>query len=106
METFAALDKKLEENKIVSEIKDPEIKPMTFTDSIDAEQEVTELIALPDNECQAIRERLSLLTLSNDAVWQREKQRHARGGEIHAPWFIKTAYYSLCYLLDVLFNNR
>lgn len=102
---MAALDKKLEENKIVPEIEPRETVPLSYQESIDGE-EVTELVAMPKEQCEEIGERLSSLKLSNDAVWDRERARIARGEEVKSPWFVKIAYYSLCFLLDVLFNNR
>ena len=48
------------------------------------------------------RNKLRQLKLSNDAVWKREELRDA----IQAPWVIKVPYYVLCFLLDVLFDNK
>lgn len=50
----------------------------------------------------ARRKKLSQLTLSNDAIWKREKSRKS----ISAPWLIKAPYYLLCFLLDFLFDGR
>jgi ubiquinol oxidase len=47
------------------------------------------------------RIKLKKLTLSNDAIWEREKQRP----EIKAPIIIKIPYYILCILLDKLFDG-
>mmetsp|Transcript_2890 Transcript_2890/g.10522 ORF Transcript_2890/g.10522 Transcript_2890/m.10522 type:complete len:486 (+) Transcript_2890:1666-3123(+) len=59
-----------------------------------------------DDSCAGVRAKLSELVLSNDAVWDRERERHEQGGEIVAPFAIKIPYYALCYLLDALFDGR
>eukprot|EP01038_Epipyxis_sp_PR26KG_P005319 gene5319-7384_t len=52
-------------------------------------------------EMDLARKKLSVLKLSNAAIWKREEQRP----EIEAPWVIKIPYYVLCLLLDVLFDG-
>ena len=49
-----------------------------------------------------MREQLASLTLSNDAVWERENSRE----QVRAPWVIKGPYLVLCLLLDTLFDGR
>jgi len=49
-----------------------------------------------------LQEQLSQLTLNSTAIWEREKSR----GPLIAPLIIKTPYYILCYLLDVVFEGR
>ena len=50
-----------------------------------------------------LRDRLNTLTLSNDAIWERERARP----EVPAPWIIKAPYLVLCYFLDFVFpENR
>jgi len=49
-----------------------------------------------------LQEQLSKLTLNSTAIWEREKSR----GPLIAPLIIKTPYYVLCYLLDVVFEGR
>jgi hypothetical protein len=49
-----------------------------------------------------VREKLRRLTLSNDAIWARERQRP----EVRAPLIIKAPYLILCLLLDVLFDGN
>ncbi|XRA97023.1 ubiquinol oxidase [Pycnococcus provasolii] len=49
-----------------------------------------------------MRETLSQLQLSNDAVWEREEARP----QVKAPWIIKGPYYILCYMLDALFDGK
>lgn len=46
-----------------------------------------------------LRDRLNTLTLSNDAIWERERARP----EVPAPWIIKAPYLVLCYFLDFVF---
>lgn len=50
----------------------------------------------------ALRRRLSQLTLSNEAVWAREKRRPP----IEAPVVLLGPYYALCFALDVFFEAR
>jgi ubiquinol oxidase len=49
-----------------------------------------------------LQEQLSTLTLNSTAIWERERSR----GPLIAPLIIKTPYYVLCYLLDVVFEGR
>eukprot|EP00270_Netrium_digitus_P019752 TRINITY_DN7871_c0_g2_i1.p1 TRINITY_DN7871_c0_g2~~TRINITY_DN7871_c0_g2_i1.p1 ORF type:complete len:599 (+),score=109.40 TRINITY_DN7871_c0_g2_i1:254-1798(+) len=49
-----------------------------------------------------LRQKLGQLTLSNDAVWQREHSRPP----VKAPWWILGPYYALCLMLDVIFDGR
>lgn len=49
-----------------------------------------------------LQEKLGELTLSSEAIWDRERAR----GEVVAPWIIKIPYFGLCYLLDVMFEGR
>ena len=49
-----------------------------------------------------LQSKLQELTLSSDAIWDRERAR----GEIVAPLIIKIPYFALCYLLDVVFEGR
>ena len=47
----------------------------------------------------ALRDALGTLRLSNDAIWERERNRP----EVKAPWIIKGPYLVLCYALDAAF---
>ena len=49
-----------------------------------------------------LRDRLNTLTLSNDAIWERERARP----EVPAPWIIKAPYLVLCYFLDFVFPEE
>mmetsp|Transcript_12139 Transcript_12139/g.18200 ORF Transcript_12139/g.18200 Transcript_12139/m.18200 type:complete len:520 (-) Transcript_12139:123-1682(-) len=49
-----------------------------------------------------LQEELESLSLSSAAIWEREEAR----GEVVAPWVIKIPYYVLCYLMDVVFEDR
>mmetsp|Transcript_33058 Transcript_33058/g.72811 ORF Transcript_33058/g.72811 Transcript_33058/m.72811 type:complete len:531 (+) Transcript_33058:108-1700(+) len=58
------------------------------------------------DRCQGVgtdeaRQKLSQLTLSNKAIWDREEKRP----QVRAPWVIKAPYYVLCWALDVLFER-
>lgn len=55
-----------------------------------------------EEEVDELRKALKKLTLSNDAVWQRENSRPP----VEAPWWILGPYYVLCLMLDVIFENR
>lgn len=53
----------------------------------------------PDSEfCR----KVALLTLSNDAIWAKEKNRPS----IQSPWVLKVPYYLLCFILDFAFDGR
>ena len=45
-----------------------------------------------DEEVDELQKSLKKLTLTNDAVWEREKSRPA----VEAPWWILGPYYALC----------
>lgn len=49
-----------------------------------------------------LQAKLNELTLSSDAIWERERAR----GEVVAPYIIKIPYYVLCFMLDVVFEGR
>lgn len=49
-----------------------------------------------------VLQKLSMLKLSNEAIWMRERRRP----EIKAPQVIKVPYLILCWLLDILFNDN
>lgn len=53
-----------------------------------------------------VRAALTGLILSNDAVWERERQRQASGDHVKAPWYIQGPYLVLCWVLDVIFDKR
>lgn len=92
---LSGLDKTLEESKVLTELKP---------------SPVPETVKAPDGQlmesCKDIRSKLKLLKLSNEAVWDRERKREAAGGAVETPWFVKVVYYSLCWFLDVMFDNR
>ena len=51
---------------------------------------------------KVLQSKLSELTLDSAKIWERERSR----GPLVAPWIIKLPYLVLCYLLDVVFENR
>eukprot|EP00468_Gymnochlora_sp_CCMP2014_P004184 CAMPEP_0167748188 /NCGR_PEP_ID=MMETSP0110_2-20121227/4702_1 /TAXON_ID=629695 /ORGANISM="Gymnochlora sp., Strain CCMP2014" /LENGTH=438 /DNA_ID=CAMNT_0007633181 /DNA_START=239 /DNA_END=1555 /DNA_ORIENTATION=- len=67
-------------------------------------EDADDCIVDPDDpeKCLSYRQMLKNLTLSNDAVWARERNRP----EIQAPFIIKGPYFILCYMLDVLFDGK
>lgn len=53
-------------------------------------------------KAKSLRKKLKSLTLSTEAIWERERSR----GPIVAPLIIKIPYLVLCYFLDVMFEGR
>ena len=49
-----------------------------------------------------LRNKLEQLTLNSTAIWERE----TKDGPIEAPLVIKIPYLSLCYMLDIVFENK
>jgi len=71
-------------------------EPVILAASTDVSPEEAELMS-------ELRDQLATLTLSNDAIWAREKARP----EVPAPWIIKAPYLALCVFLDLVFpENR
>ncbi|GJP56299.1 hypothetical protein CLOM_g15366 [Closterium sp. NIES-68] len=73
-------------------------KVLTLYDGL---PEIKPPVAMPEAS-QELRRRLQQLTLSNEAVAQREKDRP----QVEAPGWILLPYQLLCWMLDVIFNNR
>lgn len=55
------------------------------------------------SQLEAVRDCLRELQLSNEKIWQRERQSTQ---PVRSPWIIKGPYLILCYLLDVLFQGK
>lgn len=53
-----------------------------------------------------MREKLKMLRLENEPVWDRERLRQAAPGHPKAPFIINLAYNTLCIVLDFLYNKR
>jgi ubiquinol oxidase len=53
-----------------------------------------------------IQERLSRLTLDNNAVARVERERIAKYGDFKSPLYVKLPFDALCLVLDVVYNNR
>lgn len=71
-----------------------------------------------------MREKLKMLKLSNEAIWERERSREdvrlptllhhyqldtdGRRAlwQVNAPLIIKMPYFALCYFLDTIYNGR
>ncbi|KAL7567947.1 hypothetical protein ACA910_019657 [Epithemia clementina (nom. ined.)] len=51
-----------------------------------------------------LRAKLQELTLNSTEIWEREYAYH--GGKIEAPLIIKIPYLAVCFMLDVVFENR
>ena len=60
------------------------------------------LKGLESDSARRLRAKLDKLTLSNEAIWERE---HARPS-VPAPWIIKGPYLALCFILDNVFDGR
>jgi ubiquinol oxidase len=67
----------------------------------DALPEVKPADALAE-EGEELRKKLQELTLSNEGVYEREHSHPP----VPAPGWIMVPYYVLCFMLDVIFNNR
>uniref|UniRef100_A0A7S4BI63 Ubiquinol oxidase n=1 Tax=Chrysotila carterae TaxID=13221 RepID=A0A7S4BI63_CHRCT len=63
---------------------------------------VSQTNPMENAEVMALREALRNLTLSNEAVWDREKSRPS----VEAPLVLTIPYYVLCYALDYCFDGR
>lgn len=94
--SFAAIDKWLEDRRIFSRILPLPVPPDVF----DARTGGL------SKQCLELRAKLARLTLSNDAVWERERELERAGGGVETPLVVKIAYYALCYFLDFAFDNR
>lgn len=53
-----------------------------------------------------ILERVRSLKLNDPLVAKREREREEREGRVDAPWPIRLAYGSLCWVLDVIYAGR
>jgi len=62
----------------------------------------SELRGLESETANSMRVTLDKLTLSNEAIWARERARPP----VKAPWLIKGPYLVLCWLIDELFKAR
>lgn len=58
------------------------------------------------NFLMQIRASLRELTLNNAAVWDKERARQKRPDHPKAPWFISGPYLALCWVLDVIYDER
>jgi ubiquinol oxidase len=94
--SFSAIDKWLEDRQVFSRILPVPVPPEVF----DAKTGGL------SKQCQDLRAKLKQLKLSNEAVWERERERERAGGGVETPLVVQVIYYSLCLFLDVAFNNR
>mmetsp|Transcript_11681 Transcript_11681/g.25046 ORF Transcript_11681/g.25046 Transcript_11681/m.25046 type:complete len:421 (+) Transcript_11681:151-1413(+) len=86
---LGSLDKALEEAGAL-----PELKPLERKEAFNSE------------EWQKIREKLRRLKLDNNAVMAREQQRIKKEGDIDTPLWVKIPFIALCWVLDVVYENR
>jgi ubiquinol oxidase len=52
-----------------------------------------------------MKAKLEMLTLDAKQVWKNENARFAVNPPT-APWYIKAAYFSLCFILDLVYEGR
>ena len=86
---LSKLDLFLEENKIL-----PELGPPLIRSELESEEWVE------------IRGRLAGLKLSNAAVAEEEERRVKVQGELVTPLWVKAPFIALCFVLDILYDNK
>ncbi|GLC63666.1 hypothetical protein PLESTF_000061000 [Pleodorina starrii] len=87
---FASLDRALEEARVLSPLQPPPV-----------------LSALETREFKEIRSRLDALRLTaDDVVAEEERRIAAAGGDMASPVWVKAPFYALCWLLDVMYDNK
>eukprot|EP00981_Chlorochromonas_danica_P005551 scaffold1129_cov164-Ochromonas_danica.AAC.16 len=89
-------------------IKDSSVPPNAFFlawDSLHRELSYALDSSLKEkgSQLEAVRVYLRDLQLSNEQIWQRERQSTQ---PVRSPWIIKGPYLILCYLLDALFQGK
>lgn len=57
-------------------------------------------------EQSEVLDRVKRLQLNDELVAKREKDREDTFGKVQAPWPIRLAYNSLCWVLDVIYQGR
>jgi ubiquinol oxidase len=57
-------------------------------------------------ECSEVKQRIRSLTISNPGVARREQEREVVQGKLQSPFWVKAPFYSLCWLLDVLYEGK
>ena len=86
---LAKADVFLEENKVLPELQ----KPAARSD-------------MDSDEWMEIRAKLLELKLSNAAVVEQERKRERVEGELETPLWVKAPFLALCFVLDVLYDNK
>lgn len=86
---FAGLDVWLEERGVLSELKPLPTKSALLT-----------------SEFQEVQAKLAQLKLPTSAVLEYEAKRVAVMGELETPWVIKLPFLALCWVLDVVYDNK
>ncbi|EFJ52002.1 hypothetical protein VOLCADRAFT_79367 [Volvox carteri f. nagariensis] len=87
---LASLDKALEEARVLPELQPPPVRS-----------------ALETQEFKEIRARLDQLRLDADDVIAVERERIATGGgDMESPLWVKAPFYALCWLLDIMYDNK
>eukprot|EP00878_Enallax_costatus_P016845 GHUV01017681.1.p1 GENE.GHUV01017681.1~~GHUV01017681.1.p1 ORF type:complete len:375 (+),score=118.45 GHUV01017681.1:809-1933(+) len=92
---LSALDHWLEKRQVL-----PKLEPL------DVPHEVRDEHGHLTGECAEVRYKLRQLKLNDNDVWEREKARKARLGDVSAPWYIRAPFWLLCIILDVFFTGR
>ncbi|GLI68895.1 hypothetical protein VaNZ11_013442 [Volvox africanus] len=86
---LASLDRALEGAKVLPPLQPPPV-----------------LSALETREFKEIRSRLDQLRLTSDDVVRVEHDRIASTGDMESPLWVKAPFYALCWLLDVMYDNK
>ena len=94
---FRDLDVRLESSGLLPKLSPPPDAPVARGDGS---------VSGVTTSAAAVRIRLAALTLNDDAVWAREHARQAGPDATKAPFPVKAAYLSLCWILDALFAGR
>lgn len=58
------------------------------------------------DECTLIRAELDKLRLSVKGVIRREHERIAASGATPSPWYVKTPFFALCWVLDAMYGDE
>ncbi|KAK9801410.1 hypothetical protein WJX73_007777 [Symbiochloris irregularis] len=97
VKSLASLDVKLEEAGLLSKLEPDPVPEEVLND--DGE---------PIEAYKEMRAKLAKLRLDNAAVWEREHRREATPGWVahEAPWPIRAAYLSICWVMDVIYDRR
>ncbi|BDA41368.1 probable ubiquinol oxidase 4, chloroplastic/chromoplastic at C-terminar half [Coccomyxa sp. Obi] len=92
---LATLDHKLEDIGVLPPIKQAQLP-----------EEITDDAGNLATDCADVREKLRMLRLENEPVWERERRRAEAPDHAKAPFLVQVAYITLCWVLDFAYNKR